>query len=119
VQDLATLETREVSIAAAEDAAVSQGEKLTVTAQRQRLAGEAAVRRLQTELQHSIDLERGRTAEAAAARDAAVAAASAARQEAEEARYALRAWREAENVSEQAQVGGVAGHRHAWINVSP
>ena len=40
---------------------------------------EAAVRRLQAELQHALDIERSRNAEAAAGRDAAAAAASAAR----------------------------------------
>jgi hypothetical protein len=108
LQDLATLETQEASVAAAEDAVMQQGDAITETAQRQRQASEAAVRQLQAELQHSIDLERVNSAELLASKDRAVAAASVARQESEGARYALRAWREAENISEQAQVGCLA-----------
>jgi hypothetical protein len=108
LQDLATLETQEASVAAAEDAVMQQGDAITETAQRQRQASEAAVRQLQAELQHSIDLERVNSAELLASKDRAVAAASVARQESEGARYALRAWREAESISEQAQVGCLA-----------
>lgn len=59
---------------------------------------------VQGELQHAVDLERSRTAEASAAAEAAAEKAATARQEGEAARFALRSWQEAESASTQQQV---------------
>lgn len=98
------LESREVRIAAAEEKAVQEGDTMCRDAASRRRDAEGAVRRLQGELQHALDLEHARTAEEVTAAAAARDGAAAARREAEEARFTLRAWREAESASLQQQV---------------
>jgi hypothetical protein len=104
LKDLAALESREVRIAAAEEKAVLEADMMCRDAATRRRDAEGAVRRLQEELQHALELERARTAEEVAGAAVARDGAAAARRHAEEARFALRAWREAESESLQQQV---------------
>lgn len=73
------MEARGSRLATAEESSSKSADALDHTASRRRTDIEAAVRRLQAELQHALDIERSRNAEAAASRDAAAAAAAAAR----------------------------------------
>ena len=73
------MEARGTRLAAAEESSSKAADALDRSAGRRRTDVETAVRRLQAELQHALDIERSRNAETAAGRDAAAAAAAAAR----------------------------------------
>ena len=104
LQELAKLEAHEAKLAVAEAQAAKVAEGLERVAGRRRGDTEAAVRRLQAELAHALEIERSRNGDGAAARDAAAAAAAAARSAAGASRRALRELHQARQQSESAQV---------------
>eukprot|EP00892_Ulva_mutabilis_P008607 jgi/Ulvmu1/6118/UM027_0096.1 len=102
-RELARLEAHEAKLAVAEAQAVKAVEGLEREAAQRRGDTEGAVRRLQAELAHALDIERSRNGDAEAARDSAATAATAARSAAAASRRALRDLHQARQQSESAQ----------------
>jgi hypothetical protein len=104
VQELADVEARGTRLAAAAESSSKSADALDRAANRRRSDIEAAVRRLQAELQHALEIERSRNAEAAAIRDAAAAAAAAARGSAAASARAVKEIEENRQQSEASKV---------------
>lgn len=105
LQELADVEARASRLTSAEESSSKAADALDRAASRRRTDVEAAVRRLQAELQHALDIERSRNSEAAAGRDAAAAAATAARGAAAASARAAKELEENRKQSEASKVG--------------